>query len=778
MAKAKRQEVSDQLRDYLAAMSAYGREFKKWEQRVERILKRYRDEDRPSNKTAQARFNILWSNVQTLVPATFSRLPQPDVSRRFRDQDPVGRVASLILERSLDFEIQHYADYRATMKQAVYDRFLGGRGTAWARYEPHFRSKKNEPDDGAQITEDTDEAPVNEQLDYECAPVDYVHWRDFGHDVARTWEEVTCVWRNVYMSEEAVAERFGADVAKKVPYDATPEDLKRSGGYKEQDNVKKQARIIELWDKTRGTVCWFSKSMTEVLDERDDPLGLQEFFPCPRPLYATLTNESLIPVPDFSLYQDQAKELDVYADRIDGLTHMLQVKGVYDASADSSLARLFTEGENGTLLPVKNWAQFAEKNGLKGQVDVVDLEPIAKALSIAIEGMRQVKEEVYEITGISDIIRGQTQASETATAQQIKGQYASLRLRSMQDEVAQFATDLLRLKAQIICAKFDPKTIAAISAAEQLSAEDKPMLAPALALLIGQARMQNPEAESPNPLRSFRIEVAADTLVQLDEQKEKQDRMEFVANVGQYLEKALPVVQASPAAGPLVLDLLKFGIRAFKVGKTIEGAFDAASEQLKQAAKNPQQKPPDPEVVKAQLVQQSEQARLAHDQQVQQAEDAREKMRIQMEDQRQTREIRSKAQLEQWKAELQAQCDERDSARQQEFERWKAELEARTKIEVAEIAAGAALDAAEIKGANAGVEGDASGAEKKAGKRKPGAIDRLAEMHTKNMEAHGQTLEMHGKTLDAIHGLAKQVSAPKRIVRGPDGRAQGVEAVT
>ena len=631
MAKAKptaKDGTPKQLQEYLSCIAAYEREFRKWESRAERIVKRYRDEDRPSNKTALSRFNILWSNVQTLVPATFSKLPQPDVSRRFRDNDPIGRVAALILERGLDFEIQHYADYRTTLRQCVHDRFLCGRGTMWVRYEPHFRDAQSP--EGTQITEDTDGTPLQEELDYECAPLDYVHWKDFGHNVARTWEEVIQVWRWVYMGEEAVAERFGKDWAKKIPYDASPDELKRSGAYNRSgdEGVRRQAKICEFWNKQTGTVCWFSKSLKEIVDERDDPLRLQEFFPCNRPLYATLTNDSLVPVPDFALYQDQAKSLDILADRIDGLCKMLQLKGVYDGSADSALARLFTEGENGTLMPVKNWAAFAEKAGLKGQIDVYDLTPLVQALQTAIEAMEQQKNQVYEITGISDIIRGQTEASETATAQQIKGQYASLRLRSLQDEVAQFATDALRLKAQVICGKFAPSTIAAISAVEQLTEEDKqhvytmqpgpmdpmtgqpgqpqPMMGAngepipngtAMKLLLGAARLQNPEEDSPNPLRSFRIDVAADTLVQIDEQREKQDRMEMLTAFGAYLKNAAEVGAMAPQMVPLLVEVGKFGLTAFKVGKQIEGTFDQALDQLKQAAQQQMANPqPDPAV--------------------------------------------------------------------------------------------------------------------------------------------------------------------------------------
>ena len=340
-----KKEPSNPVTYYDGIIAAYERKLKPWETRADKIIQRYRDEGRQNRDTEQTKFNILWSNVNTLVPATYSKVPQPDVARRFRDQDPVGRVSSLILERALTFEIEHYPDYTATMRESVLDRFLPGRGTSWARYEPHFKAAAAQlPTDGLQVTEDQDEP--DEQIDYECAPIDYVHWKDFGHNVARTWEEVFCVWRVVYMFEEGVEERFGAEIAKTLAYDATPEDKKKE---LTEPDVKKQARIFEIWDKQKKKVFWMSRSKKTMLDDRDDPLGLQEFFPCPRPLYATMTNDSLVPVPDFALYQDQARELDTIADRIDGLVKMLQVKGCYDASTPE-LGRLFNEGGNWTFI--------------------------------------------------------------------------------------------------------------------------------------------------------------------------------------------------------------------------------------------------------------------------------------------------------------------------------------------------------------------------------------------------------------------------------------------
>ena len=697
-------DEADRLQGYLDCMAKYEREFKKWEERNRKIIRRYRDEGRDTRTDGASKFNILWSNVQILVPATFARIPQPDVARRFRDQDPVGRVGALILERGLEFEVQHYPDYRDTMTQCVHDRFLGGRGTAWIRYEPHFKEIAR-PE--VQITEDVEAAAPEEQLDYECAPVDYVHWRDFGHSVARTWEEVTQVWRKVYMSESAVEERFGEEIAKEIPYDSTPEDMRRSERNAQTD-VKQQACVIELWDKEAGIAVWFSKSMKKFLDEKPDPLKLHQFFPCPKPLYGTLTNDTLIPVPDFTLYQDQANALDTLADRIAGLVQMLQLKGVYDASADASIARLFTEGANGNLLPVKNWAAFAEKNGLKGQVDVYDLTPIAKALEAAYLAAENVKVQVYEIMGISDIVRGASDPNETLGAQELKGQYASMRLRAMQADVARFATDVLQLKAQVMCSKFAPQTLVAISAAEQLSEQDKQALPQALALLVGEARLVDPAAEAPNPLRAFRIEVAADSMIQMNEEAEKRDRMEFLTANGAFMEKAVLMTSqagaAAPIIVPLIMEMWKFGITGFKVGKTVEGQFDEAADKLKELAKNPPPAPPSPEMAKIEAQKAKDQAELQADGQRMQQEGQQEAQRMQMEAQARMMEQRQEAALEQQRVQFEAQARQREQSLDALLAKWEAMLKAKTAVEVAEIGAEATRAAAKSKADQPGVQ--------------------------------------------------------------------------
>lgn len=756
------EKVDSTVQRLLSNIHAYNNEYKKWEARTTKIIRRYRDDQGTGTGMANeaARFNILWSNVNTLVPAVYARLPKADVSRRFGDNDPVGRVASLLIERALDYEIEHYPDFRSSMRYAVEDRFLGGRGVSWVRYDPHIK-QQDVPEDGYQITEDIEEGESRdaegdihnqtagndgppEEIDYECAPTDYVHWRDFGHSCARTWEEVTQVWRWVYMSKDAVTERFGKKTAKKIAFNSSPDGLTKYG-QKEKTNDK--AKVCELWDKETGKVYWLTENSVDLLDERDDPLDLEGFFPCAKPLYATTTSDSLIPVPDFILYQDQANELDILTDRIDGLVKSLRVRGVYDAS-QPALQRLLTEGDNNTLIPVDKWMAFSEKGGLKGSIDLLPIETLASALINCYQAQANIKGQIYEITGISDILRGAGAASESATAQQLKGQYAGLRLRAMQESVALFASELLRLKAQIICTKFQPETILRLAAADQMSPADQQMIPQALQL------MQD------SPLRSFRIQVASDSLVQLDENQNKQDRMEFMNAFSNFLREAVPAGQASPEMVPMLMDMMKFGLGGFKQGAVMEGSIDAALQNMikanAQKAQNPQ---PDPEMLKAQAAEKTAQMKVQADTQSQQA-------RAQADMQIEQMKMQMEAQLETQRQQHDAQLKMQELAAKEQYERWKTELDAATKIMVARIGANPGMDLPMIEAQQAASETIT----KELGDNVRMAMDQMT-------NAHNNMANMHGESMQKLHAVLQAANAPKRIVRGPDGRAMGVEPV-
>lgn len=565
-------------RRYLLEIELYDKAYKKWETRGKKIVKRYRDDRSDAGgSSSDSRYNILWSNTNVLKPAVFSRLPQPEVVRRYKDKDPVARVASTMLERALKYEIEQYPDYEESVSNAVEDRLLPGRGTAWVRYEPVTKP--------VQVSEDEDSADI---IDYECAPVDYVAWTDFGHSVARTWEEVTIVWRIVRMTRDELVKRFGDD-AKEVKLDSKSDLSDEALATPEADSLHK-ATVYEVWDISTKKVVWLSKGYEQALDEQDDPLGLDGFFPCPKPLYATTTTDSLIPVPDYVQYQDQAKELDNICERISSLVKSIKVVGVYDAS-QSGVQRMLEEGVSNALIPVDSWAAFSEKGGIKGVVDFMPLDMVVGALNSLYLARDQVKQVIYEVTGLSDIVRGATNPNETLGAQQLKGQFASSRLSMLQDGVTKFATKLLQLKAEVICGHYQDESIVQISGADQLSEQERQLIPAALELLRDDV------------LRDFRISVSSDSMIQADEQAEKNSRMEFIQTVGAFVKEA---IAAPPELIPLFGEVLMYGVRGFKAGQGIEGVIEEAIDNMVQATTQhqidpaTQQAQPDPAAMQMQ----------------------------------------------------------------------------------------------------------------------------------------------------------------------------------
>lgn len=654
----------------------------KWVNRGKKIVKRYRDER--AGTTGGNRYNILWSNVQTLLPAIYAKAPKAEAVRRNKDNDPAARCAAEILERALQYEIDHYPDFDEAMRNAVQDRLLPGRGVAWIRYE----QREIAVVEGAE--------PSQYEVK-DCTAVDYVYWEDFRCSPARVWGEVTWVARRVYMSRDEVKARFGAFLKERgkraadVPLTHVPiglDQMKDQGATNGDTEAMKKAEVWELWDRKTKAVYWTAQGFDDLLDVREDPYGLDDFWPCPRPLFATQTSDTLVPVPDYALYQDQANELDMLTQRIGRLTQAVKVVGVYDASA-TGVQRMLQEGVDNTMIPVENWAVFSEKGGVKGQVDWLPLEQVVKALQQCYLAREQCKQVIFEITGISDIIRGATEASETATAQNIKRQFGSLRLRPRQQDVAMFASEILRIKAQLMMDVYSPESLVAMSGI--MDTYDAEYVQQALMLMKSE------------PMRAYRVEVAADSLIELDQEQEKASRTEFLGAASGFLRQAVPAAQQSPEMAPLLGEMLMFGVRAFKGGREMEAAFQKFVDQMNQP--KPQQ--PDPEQMKIQAEAQQKQMQMELDLQIEQIKtqaqaqsdaarrdaDLQVQMaKIQSQGELERARAQLDAELQQYKAQVDAQMKANLATQEMAFNRWKAELEAATKIEVANIGAKAKVD--------------------------------------------------------------------------------------
>lgn len=469
------------------------KEQKRWLKRGTQIEKRYRDERNRVDEEGQRRYNALWANVEILFPALYGKVPVPVAERRFRDKDPVGRGAAQILERALRNEIE-ICGFDEAMQRAVRDYLLPGRGTVWVRYEPEIEESISIPTDAEQDIsddagdiekEDTSEdeeklRDTGDRVARESTPVDFIQWTDFYTfpSRARTWNEVVAVCKRVYMTRDQMKRRFGKGIGKSIPLQKDDRHVRRQEDTSAGHEVETKAQVYEVWSRTDETVYWVAEGYQYLCDRKDDPLRLEKFFPCPPPLFANPTNNTLCPVPDFIQYQDQAIQIDELTQRISMLAKACKVAGVYNAAA-KAIQRLLNESVENELIPVDDWAAFAEKGGVEGNISLLPLKEIMGVLN----ELQQVRDKAIldmdRLTGISDIMRGTTDARETLGGQRLKSNSSGTRLQRRQNEVARFARDTLRIMADIMCQHFSPQSLIEASGAmyeEGLGTMDMPSL--------------------------------------------------------------------------------------------------------------------------------------------------------------------------------------------------------------------------------------------------------------------------------------------------------------
>jgi hypothetical protein len=511
------------------------KEERKWIKQAREIVKRYRDE-RPEAMQSTHRFNVLWSNVETLKPTLYGRTPKPDVRRTFNDDDPVGLFAAELLQRCLEFSCtQHNHHFDSVMKAVVEDRLLPGRAVARVLYVPHygeliktpegndeeagdtFRAEGEEP---AVVTSDGDEAAEDEaasaaaddeendddlpstsprkkarELDYEEAVAKYVFWEDYREGPARQWDEVPWTRYRAYLNREQLRARFGKKKGDRVNLDYEPKGMTESVKTDIPADLYKKACVHEYWDRDKKQVIWLAPGTPDlILDSVDDPLKLPGFFPNPDPLLANSTNDKRIPVPDYIQYQDQARELDKITSRIDKLTGALQVKGFYPGDEKQELQQLIDEGTENKLIPIHDWQRFIDKGGIKDIIQWMPIQQIAECLIQLYQARDRTKAILYELTGMSDILRGQTSPVETKGAQDLKARFATRRIAPKQKDVADFACNLLKLKGAIIAEHFSAKTISVITGFPQSQIKPVPQLPP-----MPQQMIPNPAAGAGAP---------------------------------------------------------------------------------------------------------------------------------------------------------------------------------------------------------------------------------------------------------------------------------------
>ena len=536
-----------------------------------KVYQRYKDDRSDDIFGDFKKVNLFYSNVNTLRESLFNSMPKPDVSRIQRGdfEDDASRVAALIMQRGLTYEINCAEAFDEAISSAIIERLVPGIGQVWITFD------------------------ASEQI-----KVESIYWEDFLYEPCRRWSKCGWVGRRVHLSKKEFTNAYGAEKLKKIG-----EKEASDGSLTPAEINKDKICVYEIWDKRTKKVFHISKGLETPLKELDDPYQLRGFFPCPRPLIANVDTTAFLPVTDYHLAQDQYQQLDVLYGRIDLIVKAVKVAGLYDA-ANADIARML-EGAENTLIPVDNWAMHAERGGTRGQIDWFPVEQVASVLQQLHSSFEAIKAMLYEVTGMSDIIRGAGSEYETAAAQQIKAQFASVRMNGYQRDVARFVRDVMRIMGEMFTQLYSDEKILQIVGT--LAPDDMELLPQAAQILRNDM------------LSKYKIDIQSNSLTQADWALEKEQRMEVVQTLGQMLGQTQQMAMESPEMAMLGVQLIKFAIAGYKAGTELEGWIDKQLDSMAQAAqervKNPQPPEPSPEEKKAQADLQKMQMEAQLDQQ-------------------------------------------------------------------------------------------------------------------------------------------------------------------
>lgn len=680
-----------------------------WAKDAESAVKAYTNESAGDGKLYD--YNILHSNTETIVPAIINSPPVPDIRRRFGDDDPVAKMLSDLLERAIAVQVDD-SRLAVELEGQAQDAFLSGRGTVRLRFHADtgdtVTDALDEAEDAAELPDDRgqgddasgpavsdagggdaegsgtapqvdaggalDQTVSNERIAFEA-----VSWRDYQHGPAKRWEDRPWEsYRHIMQSEDATEFADGSLVASQM-----------EPGGKLFGDMDSDITIYEIWDKSKREVLFVSDNGV-LLKKLPDPLGLSTFFPCPRPVQPIEVVGRLMPVTPFSIYRQLAEELDILTKRIRVITAAMKVKGAFIGGLANDLMS-FANADDNELVAISGVEVLAQTpGGLNGAMTWWPVEKFQPVLAELFKNRDLTKQAIYEITGISDIVRGASSPSETLGAQQIKSQWGALRIQKMQRMMERSARDLFVMMSEIIPAKFTFATLERMTGVQIIVRPgDTPEIVQQKQAL--QALMKEPVSSR------YRVDVESDSTVRADLTQKKQEMSEFLAGSAAFFQGMQPIVEAGgPDAAEGALEIYAAATRNFDLGKSAEDAIERLVQQAKAKAKDARDNPQPPQPSPEQIAAQADAAKAQMEGQKMQAA-GQQAQADAMLAQAQLKLDQQVAMADAQLAAAKLQGEQQVKSAQIEADKYKAQLASVTQIAVARIGAQTDMDSATIE---------------------------------------------------------------------------------
>jgi len=564
-------------------------------------------------------FNILFSNTETLLPAVFSQQPRPIVKRRFStEESPIveagAKASTRILEYLLDTNVDGYGRFEDGMTAVTLDALLPGRGTACVEYEAII---SGEPENEEEEIEST------EKVEYETICLDPKKWDRVYYGYALKWEDMPWVAYELYLDEEEAEKLFG-EKADNLDYTSGEESDDEESNEDKHIGDKETAQIYQIWDKSDKTIKYISPQYKdEYLLEQDDELGITGFFNCPRPLQFIEKPNNLLPTALYTIYENQAHELNVIQGRINKVTKAIKVRGAYDGALGEELEQIM-DGTDNEMISTSKGASLLD-GGFRNAIWFMPLEELVNVLRELYQARESCKQVIYEITGISDVIRGSSKASETLGAQELKASWGTMRLKRLQKRVQGYARDSLRIMLDVAVNKLSSETWAKITGLPYPTAEQKQQAQQMLNMQklqfqqqAQQAQMQGQQITPPQPdpkliqaasspsweeilnflqddyIRSYKVDIETNSTLEVEATEDKNLVGEFMNAMAQFLNGIGPLVKDGTMPFEAAQAMLTQISRRFRFGEEVE-------EHLKKMKPPQQEADPKTEQMKKQL---------------------------------------------------------------------------------------------------------------------------------------------------------------------------------
>lgn len=758
---------------------------KDWRKTAENASKIYETE-----KAAEHPFNILYSNTETLAPALYTMPPRPVVKRRYLDSDPIGAAGAKTIQRLLEFQIDtneaEYDNFDDLMSQSLLQALVPGRGVVWWKFDADIQGGELPEGEESEAVEGLIPEAKGEKVVGEL-----VEWSKFRHGFGRSWNKVPWVSREHVMTFDELKANFGS-IASQV--ELSKHILSEDARQEEEDTSTnegslKAATVYEIWDKTEKKVIFISPGLkTKLLKKADDPHGLSSFFPCSRPLQFLRRIKRLEPICPYSVYQKQAEELNSITVRIGKIIKALKVRGFYDAQIEG--IDLLLEQEDNKLVPADNVAALQQGRKLDDAIWLMPIEKLITVLQQLYMQREQIKQVIYEIMGIADILRGSSQASETATAQNLKNQWGSLRIKKWQRQVAMFARENLRLLAELSCIHLPVVVIKQMTGLPFVMPEEKQQAQMQMQQLQQQAQMIQPPMPGmpPDPamqqqmqqmqqqaqqaqqiigaidwgqvdeiiknetLREFRIDIETNSTLDPEATEDKQAIGEVLMAISQFFQSVGPLIQSGVFPFDAAKQMLLMIVRRYKMGSEVEGQLESM------------QPPPPPQG--GEEAQKLLEERQKFEEDKQKAASELEKRKLEL------MSLQKELEFAKREAELEAAHVAKTQAMEQAMEARQAEMKLR---EIQQETINTITQKLQEHRMGVREEGQKQLMARQQEGQKQQAVQQKQEAKSKESgDAEGATQQL---LIAALEKMAAALSAPRQLIRGPDGRAVGSEVV-